>query len=213
MPLERLQFLDQTLTGMIKRFEDEFPETRLPDDITSPPVEDVTQNSPAESLDLDPGLESRSSDHEQPMADPIPSDDEEGLRPALSRHNSDVSLASRALSEEEGRMHRFGQKFRRDILKPEGEDHEHGTTGLEEEPRHLQLLRAMVEGLEGQEILNKLESNGQDAVLEELSKDASVFRQQLIDADPEGWERFVDSMETTQRNNLRISAGNGSAVE
>ncbi|KFY61938.1 hypothetical protein V497_02693, partial [Pseudogymnoascus sp. VKM F-4516 (FW-969)] len=32
-------------------------------------------------------------------------------RPILSRHNSDVSLASKALSQEEGRMLRFGAKF------------------------------------------------------------------------------------------------------
>jgi hypothetical protein len=201
---------------MIKRFEDEFPETRLPSDVTSPPLPDMAQASPAESLDLDPGLESRGSDHEPPLAEQHLSDDEDGVRPVLSRHNSDVSLASRALSQEEGRMHRFGQKFRRDILKPESEDHEHGTTGLEEEPRHLQLLRAMVEGLEGEEIRNKLESNGQGAVIEELSNDASVFRQQLIDSDPEGWEKFKESVEAAQKNNARtavVPGSVGSAVE
>ena len=205
---------------MIKRFEDEFPETRLPNDVTSPPLPD--KPSPGESLDLDPGLESRISDQEPPLAEGLASDDEDGLRPALSRHNSDVSLASRALSLEEGRMHRFGQKFRRDILKPETEDHVHGTSGREETPKHLQLLRAMVEGLEGEEIRNKLEASGEDAIIEELNNDASAFRQQLIDSDPEGWEVFRASQEVAMRNNARTSTSavpesvggaRGSAVE
>jgi len=72
------------------------------------------------------------------------------VRPVLSRHNSDVSLASRALNEEEGRMHRFGQKFRRDILQDHG-----GAKEEKEMPLHLQMLRALVEGLGGDEIKSK----------------------------------------------------------
>ena len=195
---ERLLFLDQTLEGMIRRFETEFPETRLPSAVTSPPIPDVpeaTHVSPAESIDL-----SRASDIEPVLTEAPGSDDEGGLRPVLSRHNSDVSLASRALSQEEGRMHRFGQKFRRDILKSEGEDHEHGTTGQEDTPLHLLQLRAMVDGLGGEEIRKKVEGLGQDAVLEELSNDASELRRRLIESDPEGWEKFRESQEAAQRN-------------
>jgi hypothetical protein len=196
---ERLLFLDQTLEGMIKRFEDEFPETRLTSAVTSPPLpdSDITQISPAESIDL-----TASHTSEEAAIEPLGSlsDDEYGLKPVLSRHNSDVSLASRALSQEEGRMHRFGQKFRRDILKPEGPDHEHGTTGLETQPMHLQLLRAMVEGIGGEELRNKIEHEGQDKVLEELGNEASALRRQLIEQDPEGWRKFVESQEAAQRN-------------
>jgi hypothetical protein len=205
----RLLFLDQTLEGMIRRFETEFPETRLPSAIVSPQipdVPDVSRASPTESVDL-----SRASDTEPALNEAPISDDEGGLRPVLSRHNSDVSLASRALSQEEGRMHRFGQKFRRDILKPEGQDHEHGTTGQEETPPHLQLLRAMVEGLGGEELRNKIEEHGQDALLEELNDGASELRRQIIESDPEGWEKFRESQEAAQRNNwMRDST---SAVE
>jgi hypothetical protein len=202
---ERLLFLDRTLEGMIKRFEDEFPETRLTSDVTSPPMPNADQaqtTSPAESIDLSNGAEEGGFEPELASAEPLLSDDEYGgVRPVLSRHNSDVSLASRALSQEEGRMHRFGQKFRRDILKPEGEDHEHGTTGFEEQPRHLKLLRAMVDGLGGDEIRRRIESEGQEAVLEELANDASLLRRELIRQDPEGWKKFEESMEAAQRNN------------
>jgi len=211
----RLLFLDRTLEGMIKRFEDEFPETRLASTVTSPPLPEPAQISPADSIDLSNGIEAHGSDTEPAFAEALLSDDEYGgLKPVLSRHNSDVSLASRALSQEEGRMHRFGQKFRRDILKPEGEDHEHGTTGNEDHPRHLQLLRAMVEGLNGEEIRRKIESEGQNAVLEELSNDASLLKQELIAQDPEGWKKFEESMEAAQRNTDVAGVGSRySAIE
>lgn len=212
---ERLLFLDRTLEGMIKRFEDEFPETRLTSDITVPPIITHTHTSPAESIDLSNGVEEGGFEPDPASAEPLLSDDEySGVRPVLSRHNSDVSLASRALSQEEGRMHRFGQKFRRDILKPEGEDHEHGTTGLEDHPLHLKMLRAMVEGLGGEEIRHKIETVGQEAVLEELSNEASLIRRELMLQDPEGWKKFAESMEAAQRNNevAGLHTGN-SAIE
>lgn len=213
---DRLLFLDQTLEGMIKRFEDEFPETRLPTAITSPPLPDMSQVSPSESIELSMGGDGQGSisDTEPALIEAPLSDDEDHMRPMLSRHNSDVSLASRALSQEEGRMHRFGQQFRRDILKPETEDHAHGTTGREDQPRHLQLLRAMVEGLGGEEIKDRINSLGQDAVLEELNNEASLLRIQLMEQDPEGWEKFRESQEAAQRN-MRLAGleRNVSAIE
>jgi hypothetical protein len=201
---ERLLFLDQTLEGMIRRFEDEFPETRLPSVVTSPPIPDASRVSPEESIEFSAA---QGCDTELALIKTPLSDDEYGVRPVLSRHNSDVSLASRALSEEEGRMHRVGQKFRRDILQPEGEDHD--AIGKEDTPMNLQLLRAMVDGLHGEEIRNEIEMNGQDALLEELSNDASDLRRQLIDADPESWEKFRESQEAAQRSvgmDIRTSA-------
>jgi len=195
---------------MIKRFEDEFPETRLPSAITSPPIPGTTQISPTGSIDLSASVE---VDAEPAFVEAPLSDDEYGLKPVLSRHNSDVSLASRALSQEEGRMHRFGQKFRRDILKPEGEDHEHGATGREVLPMNLQVLRAFVDGRSGEEIRKKIEFEGQDKVLEELSNEASELRRELVEQDPEAWKKFRESMEVAQRN-LGVEGREGfSAIE
>ena len=65
-------------------------------------------------------------------------------------------------------MHRFGQRIRRDIFRPQTEDHAHGTTGTEEEAEPLQELRRRLESLEGEEIRAKVEKYGPDATLEEI---------------------------------------------
>jgi hypothetical protein len=185
---------------MIKRFEDEYPETRLASDSTSSTVPLEKQASLSEnsiqSEELQGSTEMEASVVEAPGTD----DEEDNMRPTLSRHNSDVSLASKAFTEEEGRMHRFGQQFRRDILKPETEDHEHGTTGHEISEPHLQMLRATIEELGGEEIKRKVEESGPDAVIHELNEEASVLRQQLMESDPDGWEKFRVSMEVAARN-------------
>jgi hypothetical protein len=198
---------------MIKRFEDEFPETRLPSTITSPPLPDTTRSTPEET-DQDPlstSLTSTSFDTERTLVEAPLSEDEGGLRPMLSRHNSDVSLASRALSQEEGRMHRFGQQFRRDILKPDLEQRE---LSKNEKPIHLQLLRAMVEELGGEELKNKLLVGGEELLMKEVSDEASYLRQQLKEMDPEGWEKFAESQEKAIRNQrLEGLERNVSAIE
>ncbi|CZS88254.1 related to GIP3 Glc7-interacting protein whose overexpression relocalizes Glc7p from the nucleus [Rhynchosporium graminicola] len=226
----RLQFLDHTLEGMIKRFEDEYPETRLhpgtPEQSHAGDTPSPTELEQALSLtlqdshtsDLDP---TRFSENE---ADPVPAsenEDDDRLsssfkeeRPIISRHNSDVSIFSRALAQEEGRMHRFGQQFRREILKPESADHIHGTTGLEDQPRHLQLLRAMLECLDGDEIKNRINRQGTESLLEDLKDEASVLREELIRQDPEGWEKFRESQKAAVRNGkLEGLERNGSAIE
>ncbi|PMD15536.1 cell wall biogenesis protein-like protein Mhp1 [Hyaloscypha hepaticicola] len=211
---QRLLFLDQTLEGMIKRFEDEFPETRLPSSVTSPPLPDMGLASPAESLELNGGAESHISDTEPALAEAIASDDEEGLRPVLSRHNSDVSLASRALSQEEGRMHRFGQQFRRDMVNPDIEHGPTSTPGSQDQPMHMKLLRAMVEGTSGEEIKNRILNEGEESIIRELSNEASELRQVLKEQDPEGWVKFVESQEAAMRNQrLAGMERNVSAIE
>jgi hypothetical protein len=199
---------------MIKRFEDEFPETRLPTSVTSPPLPDMGPESPSGSFELNEGAESHISDTEPALAEAVASDDEEGLRPMLSRHNSDVSLASRALSQEEGRMHKFGQQFRRDITKLDIEDPAVDTAGIQDKPMHLQLLRAMVEGMGGEEIKNKILTEGEETVFHELSNEASELRRQIKEQDPEAWVKFVESQEAAMRNQrLAGLERNVSAIE
>jgi hypothetical protein len=211
LDLDRLVFLDQTLERMIKRFEDEYPETRLTSNITSPPLPSIENASPSDSIQVP---DTQGSDTEQPLVDANVSDEEDGtIRHTLSRHNSDVSLASKALSQEEGRMHRFGQQFRRDLLKPESEDPLHGTTGKEVLSPHLEMLRATIEDLEGEEVRKMYEEGGQEAVLKEPGEEASVLRHKIIESDPEGWERFRASQEAAQRNMQMQGIPTGSAVE
>ncbi|OWO99448.1 hypothetical protein B2J93_3889 [Marssonina coronariae] len=197
----RLLFLDQTLEGMIKRFEDEYPETRLPSSVASPPIPDLVPGltSATPSIGRASGPE---ADPEADLPEPSQASDDENplIRPMLSRRNSDVSIASRALAQEEGRMHRFGQQFRRDILKPETGDKQNGTSGLGEPPRHPQLLRAVVEGLGGEEIRSQIVERGDQAVLEQLRDEASVLKHRLMEQDPEAWETFRESQEAALRN-------------
>ena len=129
------------------------------------------------------------------------SDNEDIVRPMLSRHNSDVSLASRALSQEEGRIHRFGQQFRRDVSKPDIDENQGPGAGeLQDAPMHLQLLRAMVNGMSGEELKNRMLTEGEEVIMQELNNEASELRQQLKEQDPEAWVTFVESQEAAMRN-------------
>lgn len=111
---------------MIQRFEDEYPETRLQQATTPPHVPSPTNGSPSgESI-----LSNNAMDDLEPVQIGVPASDEEqdlnlniSLRPTLVSHNSGISIASKAQTQEEGRIHRVGQQFRRDILKPETPSH------------------------------------------------------------------------------------------
>jgi len=165
----RLKFLDSTLERIIQRFENEYPETRLSrptattDDRETANISSSLDNT---SFYLDPQTSNTNSvtfadlddnDSTVPLIRPEP----------LSRRASSPSLASRQ-AQEEGRMHRFGQRIRRDILRPESEDYAHGTTGTEIEADYLQDLRRRLEGLEGRELQEKVERLGPDAMFEAL---------------------------------------------
>jgi hypothetical protein len=203
--------LDNTLKGMIKRFEDEFPETRLQSNVAAPPTTEIEPRiSPADSMDLANITEGQRSDNEQAIVDGNGSDEDYVVRPVLSRHNSDVSIASKALSQEEGRMHRFGQKFRRDIIMA---DSENGEPGSEDNDEHVVFLRGMIEGIDGEELKMQLHNNGHENVLQELNNDASALRTQLIDSDPEHWKMFVESQEAAQKNLAAQGGASGSAIE
>ncbi|KAF4552669.1 Hypothetical protein D9617_9g024580 [Elsinoe fawcettii] len=115
----RLIFLDQTLQGMIQRFEDEYPECRL-----APP----DARSPAPGSGKEGSISSFGSTTESPLLNRNSAegsavavidgegdtDDELGVR-RPSRRGSEVSLASKALAIEEGRMHRIGHGIRQDL--------------------------------------------------------------------------------------------------
>ena len=179
---------------MISRFEAEYPECR----VTPAQPSSNDQASPSSSLE----------DHSELGASPPPTaptsagldeSDEDPTMPRLKRHDSDVSIASRAQLNEEGRMHRFGQKVRRDILRPQQLDHAHGTTGDESEPEHLQDLRTRLEALDSSRIREMVNSEGPDAVLRELGTSLEEL-QTLAHSDPSGFEKFKEAQLLAQRN-------------
>ena len=173
MNYRRLHYLDSTLEGMIQRFENEYPETRLgttvfgevtkrtnPKDRTGEETEDPL----AAEDDLSPRL-----DEEDDVSTTA-------LKPALHHHPSDHSLASRQAAEE-GRMHRFGQLVRREVLPPDTLDHLHGTTGLEDEPEHLKDLRQRIEALNGPEIQQRVEKLGSEGAIKALGATKDELRE------------------------------------
>ena len=187
---ERLQFLDTTLQRMIQRFEDEYPETRLPKPATtaSPALYSNGSNS-----SLDPTTSTQQPDLPSNPASPDLEDDHSSplIHPSsLSRRNSSPSLASRQ-AQEEGRMHRFGQRIKRDILRPETQDYAHGTTGTEVEAEYLKDLRRRIESFEGSEIKDKVERMGHEAVYEAIGATAEELAV-MEKNDPEGFAKIKE---------------------
>ncbi len=98
-------------------------------------------------------------------------------------------------------MHRFGQEFRRKIMKPTGTlDYEHGTT-TEDEPEsaHVAELRARLEEFTGDELKDKVEQHGVDHVITELGFSMQELGM-LEKSDPEGYEKFKQAQMAAELN-------------
>jgi hypothetical protein len=202
----RLLFLDQTLQGMIQRFEDEYPETRLqPSDTASiqSSVDSVPSSSPPVSTVpmLDNGINDITNQD---------SDEEEGLT-LRSRHNSDVSLASRHMSLEEGRLHRFGHRVRTGLLNPSRPTSAHGDSedpnpafmsgtmddhGL---PEHLRSLRMYFSHYSGDEMRQMIEGVGWEKAFDSVVENAEELRNLERD-DPAAFKVFRESQIATLKN-------------
>ncbi len=164
---------------MIQRFEDEYPETRLPGPTTfeaagSHSNRGSRASSPVSSLvSADQGLSDAVTDitiprdEEDPDAD-ADADANDVRRAKWTRHASDVSLASRALALEEGRVHRIGQQVKRDILAPEAEDPAPGTPD--------EALRNKLDALSGEEIRDRVVSGQWEATIREMGANVSDMK-------------------------------------
>jgi hypothetical protein len=105
MGRRRLLFLDDTLKKVIGKFEQEYPECRLP---PCPPAPSLT--SPIESADIEV-LEYDDALDLDPDSDSIEERDAYGptIKPSLSRRGSDISLASKKKVNEEAQMLKLGK--------------------------------------------------------------------------------------------------------
>ena len=179
--------MDSTLSGIIQRFEDEYPETR--------PVQSqgqLTASDSTTSAAKNPAFMNPFGDEEvEAEADEDDDLTSTALHPPnrLSRHGSMAEMHSKHLAQEEGHMHRFGQQLRRDILRPQHEDHHHGTTGLEEEPEHIVKLRTRLEQLSGDEIKHEIKQNGIENVIKAIGNDVKQLKH-LAEADPVAWKQL-----------------------
>ncbi|KAI1989241.1 Microtubules assembly and stabilization protein [Ophidiomyces ophidiicola] len=194
----RLQFLDITLQRMIQRFEDEFPDTRLP----AEPDSTMDANSAMEcsnpSIDQD-----KSSDVDEHADRGLSSEngrleDDEVDRYAvrLSRTSSNTSLHSRALTSEEGRVLRLGQRLGHDIFQSELDN---GDGGVSQSPPNIAELRRKLERLRSSESDSELHSGEyQDAletneILEQMGTSSLEDLVKLQKHDPEALAEFKDS--------------------
>lgn len=189
----RLSLIDQTLERTIKRFEDEYPESRTKE---SPSMFSQTSSSLPDAPSSLSRLTSLESTGPQAPGEQDP--DPIGLK--LSRTDSNQSLA-RALTQEEGRMHRFGQTFRREVLKPTGTDDLLHGTSVNDDPESgaFAALRARLEGYTGEEMREEVEKRGVDHVVRELGIDLQQLRL-LEREDPEAFAKLKDSQLAAQLN-------------
>lgn len=203
---ERLQFLDSTLSRMIERFEDEYPECRLTPETPpqSSPTESPRPSSPEVSSPTLTDYRSEAFGIQSPPTDAPISSETHPLNIPISRRPSDTSLASRQAAEE-GRMHRIGQRLRRDVLRPQTLDYAHGTTGDESEAGHLTELRKRCEGLSGEDIRRMYTELGAQGMLEALGTTAEELKM-LEELDPGVREGRVGELLTLER----LMGGEGS---
>ncbi|KAK3942265.1 hypothetical protein QBC46DRAFT_256641 [Diplogelasinospora grovesii] len=195
----RLIFLDNTLKGIIKRFEDEFPDTREATDsaISIPP----SPGGGADQKQL--GTSFSSADVEAAVEAAVISDNEDEVpmvrTPALSRSNSYsvISSTSKALANEEGRVLRAGHKFRTGILKPEHYNLLAGLETIGADPKHAKYLDQLLEELDDELLRTEMADKGAVRVFQERKE---YILEKLREADPVHWERFVESQEMARAN-------------
>jgi len=189
---------------MIERFEDEFPDTRLPSGRvpakTATPEASSRQGESPDQPNLNDStlVDNPAFDHGAATETTVYDDDANQYAVKLSRTNSNTSLHSRALTSEEGRVHRFGQHLQRDILGSELDSH---GRAIARSPDGIRLvaLREKLERLSSSEIRSRIETVGPDKALEELG--ASVEELLMLQKqDPEAFESFKEGQIAAEIN-------------
>ncbi|CAI7628494.1 unnamed protein product [Penicillium glandicola] len=197
----RLQFLDMTLHRMIQRFEDEYPETRIIPQL--PPAAPVPDTVSQHSGDDDgSGSFAAGGNLNSSQLDETGGDEEDADQYAvhLSRTSSMTSLHSRAMTSQEGHIHRIGQNLRRDFLKPslvpsDGDE----DFNYEDDDSHITALRQKLDLLHGQQSLSQFDDFDADMALNHLGTTVDeLYTTQQQDA--EGFERFKQSQIAAQIN-------------
>lgn len=151
--------------------------------------------------EISAGPLSRLASLEEPDATPQTEEEPDPYSLHLSRTQSGTSLAARALTQEEGRMHRFGQHMRREVLKPTGTDDVLHGTSIDDEPEaaHLAALRQKLEGYSGEYIRHEVREKGADDLIKELGINAQELRA-LENDDPQAFAIMKNSQLAAQIN-------------
>lgn len=185
---------------MIQRFEDEYPETRLQpsDSLSTHSSSSIPSTSPPSSFL--PTLDNSITDSTNLESD---EDEPSTLR---SRHNSDVSLASRSMSLEEGRLHRFGHRVRTGLLNPSRPSSSHSEQALISGsmddhglPEHLRSLRAYFSNFSGDEMKHMIEGVGWEEAFDSVVENAEELKN-LEREDPAAFKVFRESQIAALKN-------------
>lgn len=204
-PTGRLLYLEKTLQGIIKRFEDEYPETRISD---SSVAENQNPEPPASgrnsSMAGRPGQGGRLNQQAEVPQNYSDSDSNSAKgSPINSRRASDISLASRALALEEGHVHRFGQQVRRDILQNPAPSHPVLNPDANDdeiiEPPYITALREKLATLSGDEIREFVVHQGWEKTVKMLSDNAEELSR-LEKEHPEEFRTFREAQLAALQN-------------
>jgi hypothetical protein len=183
---------------MIQRFEDEYPETRLQANDTASTHSSVPSTSPPASTVLT---------HSTSITDAGAQDSDEDEPKALrSRHNSDVSLASRAQTLEEGRLHRLGHRVRTELFNPSHPSSSNSSnvavSGSNDDihlPNHLLALREYFSKYSGDELKEMTEGIGWEKAFDHIVENAGELKR-LERENPEEFAKFRESQIAALRN-------------
>ncbi|KAI1419385.1 hypothetical protein F5Y12DRAFT_720769 [Xylaria sp. FL1777] len=188
----RLAFLDQTIEGIINRFEDEFPDTRQlddPNEVTS----DLSSTAPESGTTPEPP-------EVETLALSDTEDVETALRPPIrSRSGSIISHTSKAFSEEEGLALRAGHRFRRSFMSQNQFKILNSDEEISNNPHHVQLVTSLMEDLmeDYEEIRKRVEEIG---IVKAFEEDKENIWKLLRDKDPQYWDVFLESQEKARAN-------------
>ncbi|KAI0414401.1 hypothetical protein F5X98DRAFT_254668 [Xylaria grammica] len=199
----RLVFLDQTIEGIINRFEDEFPDTRQSDDANEV-ISDLSSTVPESGTTPEPP-------EAEAFALSDTEDVETALRPPIrSRSSSIISHTSRAFSEEEGRALRVGHKFRRSFMSQKQFNILNSDVEISKNPHHVQLVTSLMEDLmeDYEDIRKRVEEKG---IVKAFEEDKDNIWKLLRDKDPQYWDVFLESQEKA-RANIKVEP-NGAKID
>ncbi|KAM0424612.1 hypothetical protein ACHAPT_010138 [Fusarium lateritium] len=201
--LRRLTFLDDTLQGIIKRFEDEYPDTREePVQPTRPRAETKGAVEPPAVLPPEDAALALSDNED---------DSELNAAGALSRSNS----MAKTLAEEEGRILRAGHRFRVGFVKQEQMEMFNTIDDISSDPKHVRMLTELAEDIGG-ELLEIVKEKGPVRAFKEHR---DVALKSMEESDPEHWEHFAEAQHkaraniTVPKNADALSKVNESAID
>lgn len=195
MNLRKLVFLDDTLQGIIHRFEDEYPDAREP----------VAEGKPATKAHADSAADEGSpgaravEDSGAIMSDNEDENEIHGPK-TLSRSNS---MLSRVLAKEEGRVHRAGHRFRSGVVRQEQIDLVKTIDEIGTDPKHVRLLTELAEDIGG-DFLEQVKTKGTIEAFKE-NKDSLLYSMRNLDPDTDHWERFVEAQKKALANKMSVS--------